>query len=339
MDNGRGTGLVDLLETINRKYRYDTYQIENMQKCYNFVDTGIKLLSFAQDETGSISDTFIMYAIAMLGIADEKSILLFLRNVKKHHPELNIADMTTIDALKSRLRILQKFGFLFEVRASFIKNQGEKGILNQINFYFITREANDLINHKLSRRIPYNQWLMAVPLSQMVEWAACSYVSSMISHHTNYVEYLDGHFQSKLLGKYYFPSEIRFNDGSMEHYVAFIGAYFYKDTGRQTDTDFIRLKIEKINAIKNYLAVRAPKAYAEVVVVVDTKDDLNNMADAIERTGTLLEYLPRIYFTGEGILQNTQYFEEAFFIMVHDDENNTVDFIKTVPIFLKKIKN
>ena len=336
MANDKVIGLVDLLDTKNRKYRYDTYQTENVQKRYNFVDSGLKLLSFAQDESGTVSDTFIMYAIAMLGITDEKSILLFLRNIKKHHPELSIADMSSGDALKSRLRMLQKFGYLFEIQASFIKNQGEKGILNQINFYFITREANDLINHKLMRRIPFNQWLMAVPCSQMVEWAACSYVGAMISHHTNYVEYLDGHFQSKLLGKYYFPSEIHFYDGSMDHYVAIIGAYFYKDAGRQTDMDFIRLKIEKINAIKNYLSVRAPKAEAEVVVVVDTKDDLRSMAEAIEKTGTLLEYLPRIYFTGEGILRHTEYFEDAFFTIMHNLENDACEYVKTAPVFFRK---
>jgi len=329
--------VVELLESKDRRYRYDSYTGFDMKKIYNYVDNGLKLLSFAQDECGTVSDVFILFAISMMGIADETSILLFLQSIRRRHPELNIANLETRKDLAGRLAALQRFGYVFVVRNTHLHERGDISEQNEWNFYFLTNDANDLVCHKLSRRIPYNRWLMASPFSQIVEWTACSFTGSRLAHHSNYVEYLDGHFQSKLLGKYFFPSEIRFFDGQTDHYVGIIGSYLYRNEDRQTELDFRKKKIEKINAIKNYLSVRAPRGcVAEIIVVIDTKEDLVVMAEAIEKTGTLIEYLPYIYFTGEGILKNVEYFEDAFFSMSFDQEGS-MQFLSCVPEFLKKV--
>lgn len=333
----KADSVVDLLEAKDRRYRYDSYVGADMKKIYNYIDNGLKLLSFAQDECGTVSDVFILFAISMMGVADEPAILAFLQNIKKRHPEFNIANLETVKDLKGRLTALQRFGYIFVVRNTHVHETDGHPEKNEWNFYFITNDANDLVCHKLSRRIPYNRWLMASPFNEIVEWAACSFVGSRLAHHSNYVEYLTGYFQTKMLGKYFLPSEIRFSDGAEDHYVGILGAYLYHNEDRQTERDLKKKKIEKINAIKNYLATRAPRdSVAEMVVVVDTKEDLSAMIEAIEKTGTLIEYLPYIYFTGEGILKNVEYFEDAFFTLDYDSSGNA-ELISCVPAFLKKV--
>jgi len=329
--------VVELLDAKDRHYKYSAYSTTDMQKIYNYVDTGLKLLSFAQDECGTVSDVFILYAIAMMGIVDEDGILLFLQNIKRRHPEFNIAHLESRKDLAARLRALQKFGYIYVIKNKCLHEHGGKAETIEWNFYFLTKDANELVCHKLSRRIPYNNWLMAAPFNKILEWTACSFIGSRICHHSNYEEYLSGYFQSKLLGKYFFPSEIKFHDGESDHYIAVLGSYLYRNDDRQTEGDFKRVKIDKINAIKNYLSVRAPRDGDEagVIVVVDTIQDLAVMAEAIEKTRTLLEYLPNIYFTGEGILKNVNYFEDAFFTL-EQDENGNLQCVKTVPEFLKK---
>lgn len=332
------------LDVPNRKYCYDAYVKDNVRKRYCYRDYGAKVMSYAAGECGTVSDAYILYAIAILGIADRGSIRLFLKNLKKKNPSLLIGNMDAEEGLRKRISALAKLGYIFSMEPQYYDANGK---IEQAAYYTISADANEFVGHRLDKRVPYNHWLEAVSQCKMVEWACCSYIGSMICQHGNFVEYLDGVFKSKMLGQYFFPSEIKYFNGEENYYVALIGGYLYRDDTIQTEIDFERSKATKISAIRNYLAVRSKTGHTAVVVCVDTLMDLQNFVELIINTGQLIDFLPDIYFTGEGIFQNVKYLEEAFLSVelvdsANDHETGTQNkerlytFSSKVPGFLTK---
>lgn len=319
---------IKLLEKPGRQYKYEVSCDESIEKQYKYIEGSRKKFAYAQDECGGIFDCFILYAIAMLGIADRTSIRLFLKNLKKCNPNLYIADMDNTEGLRSRLRALQKYGYVFATSIAYQHQERNGEIENRATYYTIDKDANEMMNRTLSKRVPYNKFLENMPVCRILGWASVSYAGSCICNHSNFCAYLDGAFRSKLLGKFYFPSEIKFFDGIDLHYVGMLDAYLLQDKRTQSDVDFAEWQASKINAIKNYLAVRTSKGITEFVICVQDAEDLNKIGKLILRTRILIEYLPYIYFTGEGILKSVEHMEEAFLQMVF-----TGDGLQEEPVF------
>lgn len=326
-----------LLDVEGRRYRYGEFAEETYKKAYTYMDLNRRLLGFAEDMLGTISDCYILYAIAILGVADKQTIQLFLKNLKARNPDLLIENMDDENGFKSRLRILKKYGFIFSITYEYWDYSDKDAPAHYpITLHTIDPEACNLVNEKLSKRIPYNKWLQAKQLPELIGWGSATYVGTSISFHKNFKMYLDGAFRNRWLGTFYFPCELKYYAADKYHYVAVLDAFLIHNTRTQSEDDYREVCVLKINAIKNYLAARTKKGIAHVVVSVADKDDLYAMMDLILRTAVLLEYLPYIYFTGEGILQNTPLIENAFLQLVapYDDVSNA-QFIATIPQFLR----
>lgn len=313
---------IKLLDKPGCQYKYDPSYDQTMRKQYRYIDSSRKKFAYAQDECGGIFDCFILYSIAMLGIADRNSIRLFLRNLKKCYPDLHIADMDNEEGLRARIRALLKYGYIFAISIAYQHGDENINVENRSTYYTIDKDAHDMMNRTLSKRVPYNKYLETMPVCRILGWASVSYAGACICNHSNYKAYLDGFFRSKMLGQYYFPSEIKFFDGINLHYVGLIDAYLLQDKRTQSVEDFAEWQASKINAIKNYMAVRTTKGITEFIICVQDSDDLLKMGRLMIRTQILLDYLPNIYFTGEGILKSVSHMEEAFLQMIGPDIQN-----------------
>ena len=70
------------LDAAGRHFAYNSTIAATYDKEYKVVSNDIRLLKFAEDEFGAISDIYILYAVICMGVADSYSIYQFLRNLK-----------------------------------------------------------------------------------------------------------------------------------------------------------------------------------------------------------------------------------------------------------------
>lgn len=341
MDNkelAKHTALLQyLLDAEGRRYIYSELADETYDKAYTYMDINRRLLGFANETLGSISDCYILYAIAMLGVADRQTIQLFLKNMKARNSDLFIEDTDNDKNIKQRMRILKKYGFVFSISYEYMDASDKKGVAQYPNtLHTIDPEACNLVNEKLSKRIPYNKWIQAKQMPELLGWACAAYVGTNISFHKNFKIYMDGAFRNRNLGTFFFPCELKFDNGENQHYVAVIDSYLYWNRKTQTERDFDDFRALKINAIRNYITNRTKKGIAHIVICVADRDDLYAMRDLIVQSGVLIEYLQHIRFTGEGILQNTARLEDAFLqLYVPEDTDGEATFFASTPVYLK----
>lgn len=325
------------LDSPRRRFVYNDSAEESFSKVYKFVEQDRKLLRYAEERVGTISDCYLLYAVAMLGVCDRRTLQLFLYNLKMHSPDLYIEDMTNDNHVKRRLSALCSCGLLFKVEYM-TEMSDKKGptLTKPVTLYTVDKEANSLMNMKLAKRVPYNNWLQAKLLPGLLSWSAACYAGVVASVNPNFTSYLDGVFRNSYLGVYYFPFEAKYTVNNIPAYVAYIDAFLYHDTRIQTKEDFDDLRILKINAIKNYLFARTKKGPAYVVVVVQDNADLCDMANLIIQTEVLLESLNNIFFIGEGSIRELDGAEDAFLQMYLDEKETATkfDFVAAKPPFL-----
>lgn len=297
----------------------------SFNKIYYYTEPAMRLWKFAKEETGSISDCFILYAIANLGVCDYETIQMFLGNLKSRHSGLHIMDPYD-KSLKLRLAALKKQGYVFAF--SYRTAAGEKSL------YTIDKDGNEFVSMKLSKKLPYNSWMQAKQPPEMLGWAATTYVAVKSSFDSNFVNYLDGVFRNKFIGTYYLPAEIKYAVKNIPIYVAYMEAYLILNKKTMTEDDFNEVCVRKINTIRNYLMNRSTKGPAYCVVVVQDNEDLLKMAELIVKTEILLERLDHIYFTGAGAMQevDSSHLSDGFLKMVYEDDK--FDFAAERPDFM-----
>lgn len=324
--------------STKRRYIYSLETEETYDKKYTYVEPDRQLLRFANDYFGTFSDCFILYAVAVLGVADRKTIQLFLRNMKARNPDLYIEDPANEANLKARISALEKCGFLFSI-GYFYKDYTDESNVKQmpVRLYTIGQEGMNFMNRKLQKRIAYNKWMQALSFNELLATAASAYVGAWMATTRYFREQLDGVFRNRSIGVYYLPAEMKFQRGEDRAYVAVVSSFLNFDKRIYSQQDYNQVCVNKINLIKSYLTNRTTKGIAYVVVTVHDNNDLLKMAKLILETGVLLEDLERIYFTSEGAMRCSDEVNQSFLKMSTEyDENKelTFDFYYAEPDFM-----
>lgn len=323
-------------QSLDNPYRHMVYNesvMDSLTKTFHFKTADVKMLQFANDEVGAVSDCFIMYAIGHMGAAEEKGICLFLNAMSRKYPALNIIDYSAPDAsavLHNRLLILTKYGFLFK--------NSYKVLQDDVSLYSLTEDSFHLIRQKLSKSYAINSWFPAKCFHELVGWAAGAYVGAQIAQDTAFEDYLERVLRTKQLGSVFLPSELKMSAKHGMYYVGVISAYLYHDTRIMTEAGYREYCVSKLNTIKNYLLARTKKATAIVVVAVADNEDLNAMVNLIQRSEVFTDLVDRIYFTGEGVVLNKSCeLKDSFLQLVPDNSSDSgYDLLSTVPVFLNK---
>lgn len=311
--------------------------LSTYEKTYKYVDPDIRLLRFAQEAMGTVSDAFILYAVALLGVADRYSIQQFLRAIKGKTPELSVFDPEDTDGLRRRLSSLKDNGFLF--RCSYqidgeSKQYMDKGAAENIVLYTLEESSQSFMNSKLGCHTRINKWIMAKPPEELIGWAAASYACIEMSRGRFFSRFNQGIFSTTNIGTVMMNPEVVYEKGDIRTYVATFPIFLKWNKSRQSEAAYDDFCIRKINVIKNYLFYQEQlqgNKYAFVVLVAENLEDLEKMKELILSTEVLLKRIKNIYFTGEGILRKADGIS-AFLQLYRTD--NGYEFINTKPIFM-----
>lgn len=325
------------MDCPDRHYVFAPDTSHLVKKEYTYMDSARRLLRFANDSVGTISDCYILYAVGYLGVCDKNTIRIFLRNLQIKHPDLYIEDVEDENSLSRRVAALSTSGFLYATRFNDASLGETSQSLLPTRVYTIDQDASVFMNQKLTKRVPYNKWLMVKPISQLIGWSATAYIGACLSGNKYQVCFLEAVFRNRYLGNYYLPCEQKFYDGKNKYYVAFLDAFLIRDERSQTEHDFAEYEATKLNVIRNYIGARTTEGIACVVVVVENNADLVAMARLIMMSEVLLDNLERIYFTSEGAYNHAAYDKDAFLQMIVKETENDgaqFDFVAVQPPFL-----
>ena len=171
----RAIAIRNSLQEGTKHYFYNDQVVMSYSKNFQALNHDVKLLRFAEDSIGAVSDCYILYSVAMMGVADLDGIRLFLNALRSNNKGLLIQDSEDRDLLRRRLRTLYQNGFLFKHTYTIptVDYYGEERTDN-ISMYSITKDGHSLMNQKLSKRLMVNEWLMAKPLVELISWTAKS---------------------------------------------------------------------------------------------------------------------------------------------------------------------
>lgn len=309
------------LDSENRHFTYSDGIAASYTKIFNYVSADTKMLDYARDEVGTISDCYILYAIAHLGVAEVDSIMIFLRALSKKYPDLAVV-CEDKNEVRDRLRLLHRKGYLFKHRYETSVTYNGESIKEMVTFYSLGEDANNMVKQRLQKRVSINSMIQMKPLRELIGWNCAGLVGSAIANGcTGFVNYLERVLRTKQIGAVYFPCELKVVNNSNSYYIAVMPAYMGMDKMYQTELDYAEWCAFKLNMIKNYLYCRTTKGVSYVVVAVEDNADLNDITQKIHNTGYLEEYYDRILFTGEGVVKDYLPIDSAF-LRIHRNSSS-----------------
>lgn len=294
------------------------------EKAYKYVDHEAKSLAYINGEVYQISDSYIVYAISMLGCAEPAVIAKFLTNLKKRHPDLNIPDFDK-DSIKTRLSTLKKYGFLFNI--SYVDNSEvgtspEKTHGSNHSLFTAGKDATSLMNARLRKQVKPNTWLFAKPNDELLGIAASASIFSELMSSPDFVKVENAIFKGKYAGTVHLDDEFISEVDGQKYYVGMISAYLHKNSNYATDEDYEEIINHKLNIINDYLSNRTKKGIAKIILVCESNKDMVRMVNAIINSGAFeQDKLNNIHFTSAGLVSGYGTGSEDWFLHIVLDES------------------
>lgn len=323
------------LNSNGRHFIISDKVIGSYTKKYKYLEHDIKLLRFANDSIGTMSDSFILYAVAMMGVCDRISIQNFLNGLKRLHPELSISNPNDTDAIRARLRTLTDNGFLFRhlYKVDIISQQTGKMVEEDVLLYTLDKSSQSFMNQKLGFHTKINEYIQAKPLEELIGWASTAYAASAAAADYSFQDFEQGIFRSKALGTVMMPVELKMAKNGQIYYVSHISAFLFRNKSRQTEEKFKKDCLFKIDLIKNYLAYRGKNEQSPYIVIsAESIQDMERMKELIVDTQILLDFTERIYFTGEGLVKKAVDIRDAFLQMKKTEKG--YELVSSQPVYM-----
>lgn len=339
-----GVAIRSNIDSGRRVFQYSKEVTDTLEKHFVNLDRDIKLYRFATDSVGVVGDCYIIYAVAVLGACQMNAICSFLHSMKQRDPELSIPDMTVTDNVQRRLTTLVKCGFIFRHQYAITVDpeaKDEEDRITHVTLYSVTDDGIQLVNQKLGKHLTSNIWFQAKPISELMGWAASSFVLTAVAAQQGFHEFQQGVFRTRAIGTIIMPALVKTDlNTKKDHpgYIGFMPAFLVHNKSIQTDNDYRDSCFRFVSSIAQFFYSNDLKQrYARMVVVVQDNDDLVNAASWIQKDGTLKEDYDRIFFTGEGALTATGKLDGNFLRLMADPKDPSgFSIIPAEPDFIRK---
>ncbi len=323
------------LSTGPRHFIYSPEARDDNVKTLVYLEPDIKLMKFARDNIGAISDCFILYAVTVLGVADIDAIRMFLYTHKASNGELFIMDTTNPDNVRSRLKSLVQLGFMFKMMytADTFDSEGNP-VKDSVSLYMIENDGQTFMNQKLGKKTAVHKWLAAKPVFELIGWAAASYAACRVASEGHLIEFKQGVFQTKVSGITFIPAILKMRlDNGDEGHVGFFSAFFHHDTRMMTKGDYADFCLKLFNNIKQFIYFNEQKQrLCRVVIVVEDNADLVEIGEWFSKIDLLDDYLSEIFFIGEGIMKLNPSINDKFLMLSKTPKGQ--QFVAVSPDFL-----
>ncbi len=322
--------VVKIREYMDKHLSPYTY-VEGMEfdKSYKYVDYEGKSLAYINGEIFQISDSYIVYAISILGCAEPVVIAKFLMALKKKYSDLSIPDFTK-DSIKTRLNALKKNGFLFNI--NYIDNS-QVGTAPDIkhgsahSLFTAGKDATSLMNARLRKQIKPNPWLYAKPNDELLGIAASALVFTELMGSENFDKIESAIFKGKFCGTVRLDNEFISHIGQQKYYVGMMSVYLHKNPAYATDEDYKEVMTHKLNIINDYLLNRTRKGIASMILVCESQAEMVRMSKLLVSSDAFAqEALDNIHFTTAGLVSGYGKEPSDWFLHIVIDESEKLGF-------------
>lgn len=334
-----------------RSYVYSGETEESYDQQFDYYPEAVQLKRIAAGDMGSISDTYILYMLTLLGNSSAETVINLLMAYAQAHKELYIirdicatgAGQRSEPMIVARMKFLASSGFIFKKSYDVDRPSGK---FDRIVLYGTNKDSQTYMNKKLRKRVVIRPWHFATPIDESIAEAAAGYVASIVALKSGCkLEALkEDAVKTPELGTL-IPNPCLFldvPDTSEKYQMMFVPAFLSQSEAYQTDNDFERYLKYKVDIIRNYLyaynkgGTVPVKRPAYCVVVCESKQDMENMKMVIQQTRSLIKTgnLPNIYFTSEGAVRVVANLKDAF-LKLDCTEEGELYFVKETPPFIK----
>lgn len=320
----------------NRHYVVDKSVMESYVKRYVNLEESKQLYNFAIDHYGMTSDCYILYALCLLGVADNKTIYRFLCALSSKYKELQIS-FGEEGFVVERMRILYKNGLICRFIYDAPKGiNDEKNQKETVALFVAAPKAHDIVRQALRLVLPENKGVEFKHISEIAGWACGARVGVEIAYRSShFVDYLQRHLKTRQLGSVFFPCEVLTEVNGVKYYISILDCYLGMNGEIQTPRMYAEYCGRKIDTIKNYINCRTTKGVPIVVCAVRDNSDLNEMATKICQTGALNGMYENVYFTGEGPLISGLEAKDCFLQMKENSlSEKGYELFHAEPVFL-----
>ena len=298
-------------------YTFDPkMELEKNYKCVSYEQ---KSLAFINGDVFAISDSFIVYAITVLGCAEAGVIAEFLKIYKKNNPDFLIPEFDK-DTIKTRLAALKKTGFLFNI--NYVDNtecnkNPDYTSGSHHSLYTAGKDATTLMNSRLRRQVKPNTWIASKPMDELLGIAASAMVFTKLMASPWFVKLENAIFKGRNCGTVKLDNEFISEMGKQKYYVGMMSVYLHMQPDFMSDENYTELINYKLNVINDYLLNRTKKGIAKMILVCESNKDMVRMAQAIINSGAFTqEVLNNIHFTSAGLVDGYGKGPEDWFLNI-----------------------
>lgn len=328
-------------------------------------------------EVGSISDAFILWALATLDYATVETLEMFLKAVHRGNPEYGIPDgyLTISKPAKSpiqaRVEQLYRMAFVFrkvfpsadpnkikmdykpddDVYMSLDKMQEEDP--RNIIIYGPMPDSTATMNRLIDRRLPIKANMYATSPRMSFAKAACAYVAASVSSkiQARLVGVKEDSFKTLEMGTIELPPVLKYDvmDGNKvkeKYNVCYFPVFFGRMSLYQNEMDEKEMMKIRCDEVVNYLyamtkgeANKPNPRKTYVVMVCESSDDMDTFTALCESYSRILNYgnIDRIYITSEGAIRTIPDITKTFLKMRRTEEGYVETYLDTPPFVEKRV--
>lgn len=337
---------VDLIkkcsDSAERCFIYSAEADESYSLKYNYFPDSVKMHRFQSGEYGTVSDTYILYMLTLLGNVSVETIENMLEAYSRNYKNLLIAQKLITSSsskqshVESRIKVLLKNGFVFSQNFDIGRPDG---MFDKIVLYGVGRDTQTFMNRKLGKNVVMRPWEMAIPLNDAISEAASAFVASIVALKggCRLKSIKEDAFKSKEMGTVLLPPTL-FLDGTSElekYQVLFYPAFLNHVSFYQTDGDFERTIKYKMDCVRNYIYMyRNVSRKPFCIFVCESGNDMEKVRKVLQQLRQMQESLPFIYFTSEGAVRYISNLRDAF-LQIRPTGDGELVYVKATPPFIK----
>lgn len=290
----------------------------------NYAEYDTKMLAIEKGYVGSISDCFILYAIAKLQYASREVILEFLATLSKKNPSYYIPELD-YKGLNNRIKELIKYGFIIALDNEVSVEGLQK---SHLILYAVTEDGRTLANNRLQKRVKPDRFGNTRPLCEKVGMGASAYLVTKLMSEAAFVDFADGVFKGKYCGTIKLDNEIYCEKDNQKEHIAVISFFAHQNMGYMNEKAFEDYKFVKLNTIRDYLITKSQKDNhsGKVICLCEDQKDFEEITEFIYKSrGSFDEWhINSIYFTTQSAVASVKNVKDAFMQMSIDSNDELV---------------
>lgn len=262
----------------------------------------------------TLSDLFIVKAIAEIEVGTKAMIQEVLVNQKNHFPDKAIPN--EYDALAGRLKVLAQTSLIKRFQFNTVDER-------EASVYCVTAHGYNYIKRICNFTKAYDQYYCVTPVDEMVKSLAAINIMLQFKKYPSFIKHTSNmNYYEKSIGRNKLYAEVKTKVDDKVYYVLIDTLYYKHNPARISEEEIKRAMDHRIEVIKSYYTQKGSKG---VPIIIFACEDMGGLKKAVQYVlSNLKNYLTRIYFTTDSVVYSNQSIENSLVSLSLQDGKATL---------------